>query len=270
MKKMPDKEPKVVTISQEHLFAFILANIRAKKNPDNIVPNDKAHWKAFKEVVLPKEGGIYTHYWDDKYPQKGFPFNETVEKVNDIKKMVMALLYGFDKFKGKWLIGIFYLLFRKRILISFTSVLIQMDRMLAFHRLNPIRYCPSVREVYQAIPANGNYSRLKNVVCMILEFDDAYRYRFQYTLGQINKDDFKKNPYAELSRALVKMQESEIDERLRKMWKMLEKFLWLSFFFKVFRQGIINIIGQMDLEKVKLDEADRYYAKMHHNLFANN
>ena len=267
---MPDKEPEVVTLTNEDLLAFIMASIRVKKNPDNVVPNAQANWKAFKEVKLPKDGGIYTYYWDDPFPQKGFPHSDTVEKVDEIKKMMMAAMYGFENFKGKWLLAIFYLIFRKRVGQSLLAMVDQMNRMLAPHALDPIRYCISVRAVHDAMPDSKQsllLSRLRNVICMVLEFDDAYRYRFQYTLGQIDRERFNKSPLAELSAALKKMEEAEIDERLRGMWRMMQKLLPAAYLIKDFRNGIVQTINQLDLAKVRLDEADRHYAKMHHNLF---
>ena len=102
---------------------------------------------------------------------------------------------------------------------------------------------------------------------MVLEFDDAYRYRFQFAFGSINKEAFVKNPYAELSRVLNLMRDNEIDDRLKEMLRMLEKLLWMTFFSKSLRNGIVGVIGRMNPGNIMLDVADRHYAKIHHNLF---
>jgi len=265
-------EPKSIVLTKQDLIGFTLSEIRMRGNPTNVIPNTQAHFKELAEIRLPTTGGIYSYFVDEKFPQKGFPYADTVEKIDDIKKLVMGLLRGFADFRGKWALMIFFLLFRKRLMISFWGLIENINIALKPHKLIPGRYCVSVRELYQAMDetirvGEGRLHRIRDIICMVLEFDDAYRYRFQYTFGQLNKENFRQNPYKELFRLLSIMEEAEIDKRLRGTWKMMRKLLWLSFLSRELREGIVGTVYRMDPEKVNLDEADRYYAKLHHNLF---
>ena len=235
---------------------FILSNIRAAGRPTNFAP-DKTPVRGLKQVVLPKEGGILTYYEGGEHPRKGFPHNDTLERVDEIKKFFKGLAFGFIGFRGRIILLVFLLLFRKRLTKSIRTLLSEVQGIFMFHLLKPERYCICVREVYQAIPDD---TRVRDILCMVLEFDDAYRYRFQDIVGELNKNSFARNPIKELDRLLFLAYTRESDVRLQRTWKNMRQLLFCSFFFRDIRNQIIEFFRRIDPEKVKMDEADRYQA----------
>lgn len=261
-----NKPPIIVEVQD---FAVILKSIRASQDERTLIPSDVTKVKTLIEVRLPKEGGIYSYFEGDEFPHKGFPDVDTCNRLDDVKKLMMAIILILHSFASSYLgfaVLVFSYIFLKKPLQKSTEKLIgYFHGTLEPHLLNPIRYCVAVREIYRAF--DEKHLRIRNLLCMILEFDDAYRYRFQYTLGEINSENLRKNPYKELSRLIQIVVDREKEPRLRDTFKKLKKFLFLASFFKV-RNEIMKILLRLDPDKLKLDEGDRYYAQLHHNLLA--
>lgn len=169
-----------------------------------------------REIRLPKEGGIYTVF-EGMPPRKGFPINESVDAADHAKKAIMSIL------KTPMILLLPF---------CWKKFLREIAKIVAPHRLKPERYCTSVREVYRVIK-NEN---LRDVACVVLEFDSAYRYRFQDAYN------------GSLFGMFLTLYNREKDKRLKKYWRL---GLWVSPFLRL----------KLDVEKTRLDEDDLFHAK---------
>jgi len=241
-------------------FAFIGEQIRLTKEPVS-PPSEYSH---LIEVKLAKEGGVFSYYEGKPYPRKGFPMAETVEKIDNIKKVIWTVLSVF--LRSKIIVAISFIFFRKNLFNSYWELLKQADRSLTYHILAPHWYSKSVREVYRALSAIKEEPILIQLVCMFLEFDDSYRYRFQDIVGELNKENLLKNPFKEITRlvALLKDREGtpEGDQRMKKMWGDFEILLFILFFSRTVRGKIIGFFSELNPENIKMDDGDMYYVNL--------
>ena len=95
---------------------------------------------------------------------------------------------------------------------------------------------------------------------MVLEYDDAYRFRFQHIIGQL--DQKAKNPIKELIR-LTKIGEScEKIDRMKETWKAIRLMLWFVRFSPYLKNELVLFFGRLNLEEIKLSTEDLYFARM--------
>jgi len=253
-------------VSHRDLTDFILKKIRLDENPTTVRPNRMAKVDKIVEVKLSKDGGVYSTFENRPYPAKGFPYYDTVHRIDAVKKVFIGLAYGFANFRGKLILAFFLLFFRKRVMASARKLIQGLWVTVKPHRLKPLYYCNAVRELYLAFGYTTKPSdKARDLVCMILEFDDAYRYRFQYCFGELDKDNFRKNQYKELHRVLGKLIEREKEKKLVTYWRLSRKLLFIAYFFKDFRAMITEVISHINPANIRMDEGDEYYSKERHN-----
>lgn len=236
---------------------LILEKITLGLDPEYIMGGIGDVW-TMKEVKLPKEGGILSYFNEHVYPKKGFPVERVVERINIIKKVAVAILYGLSK--SKIILAITVLCFRKDLVIAYKELTTKLSDLIGYTALNPSRYCISVRELYRAFEEED--SSLRTIVCMVLESDDAYRYRFQDIVGELNKENFAKNPLKELDRLIVLIEFRDTDDRLREMYKKARKALFILFFSGYFREKVLNLLSRLNIENIRMQEDDLYFARL--------
>lgn len=98
--------------------------------------------------------------------------------------------------------------------------------------------------------------RLVDVISMLLEFDDAYRYRIQDLFGALNKEAFLLNPGRETARVLQLVMERGNGTKAK--FGLFKALLPLLFRIGFIREVAVQFVATADLEKLKLDEADWY------------
>ena len=175
---------------------------------------------SLHRVEFPAEGGILTYMSSMDHPYKGFPHNEMVDKIDYMKKISRAMLSGmYHRFKGKGWLSLLV-----SVCVALPSLFIIKDlvhsgiytfyRLISRFRIKPIRYSQPIRELHRAFSVERNDNRdlrlmVRDIVCMIFEFDNAYRFRFQDIAPLVNKKRLKRRPIAELKRLFSLMQERE-------------------------------------------------------------
>jgi len=145
-----------------------------------------------EKVEFPKEGGVFTYLKGHKYPYPGFPHQRVVEKVSLVKSFIPAILELIKLIPLRRITGAIKV--AKRIIKGAYYVLRDEE-------IQPNRYSKPVREIRRLfnilIEREKNkdkkaiWKHLRTVICMILEFDNAYRFRLQDVLKEINIDEIK-------------------------------------------------------------------------------
>lgn len=245
------------------------------------VPQDS---HPLNRVEFPDVGGILTYMDGYDHPYKGFPFHEFVEKIDVIKKIIRQTQSGFfhalmrhDE-SGK-VIGVKpttyllvpllpFLVFLGRILIrTFTYTFF---RLIDRFRVKTERYSDAVREIHRAFsverPGESPATRelrlqMRDVECMILEFDNAYRYRAQDVLVEFDKAALAKHPAREMLRVLdiIIAREKVVD--VQNTWRLLKHFVtWYMRFDRPLLNLFADVIGEINPEAVALSVEDRYFA----------
>lgn len=256
---------------------YILGQIREngigimeKGTKEDIKTDKKAKKFAVDKVLFPPEGGVLCYYEGEEHPAKGFMYGETVETVDEVKKTLMSFLRGFfDGIrKSKIKMMLFFLLFRKQFFTILSGMIISLDRRMRRVRQKPERYCACVREVYRVMDETKKkfpereelLNSFRNIVCMVLEYDDAYRYPFQDVVAELDKEEVDKNPIKEALRLIdiyVERDSRGTAEKFKRIGKIMSALRFQKEFKRFLKEVLINI----DISAVKMDEADAHHAR---------
>lgn len=242
--------------------------------------------EAFVEkIVYPEDGGILSYMQYYKYPYKGFPLGDVVHLMATFKGFLPIL----SVFLKKLLKNPFSWITIKSAMGAALPVFIELShkQLEPYFPEDPKFYCKCVREVYKGFGAMGvpltqtpkefkevrrnpagdpilreldTLIKLRNIICFILEFDNAYRHRFQDIMAEIDKNNFEKDYSKELGRLFDLLIDREKKPHMKKKWSDMKKVI--IFYLKVAgkeREMIKKIINSLNIEEIKLQEDDWYF-----------
>ena len=142
------------------------------------------------------------------------------------------------------------------------------------HRLKPFMYCKAVREVHTILsnhcrdifPDDELREAIRDSLCMFLEFDNAYRFRFQDIIPEMDKRAMANEPLEELQRLFQLMIDREVAEpgkvKMADKWRMAKELM--ATFLK-FNKPILYKIQQfllrLDKLQIEFTEEDKYYCE---------
>lgn len=250
---------------------FILARIRETNvGIMETSPSNDPGKQTISRVVFPEEGGVLTYFDKLDHPAKGFCYGETVETVDEVKKTMMAFLTGlFESIsKSKLRTILFVLFFRKQFETMAKRLIIQLDYRMRRVRQNPNKYCICAREFYRVFNLMATWhpkhkteiESFRNIWCMILEYDDAYRYTLQDILVEFDRDAAKKDIVKEIKKLLDLTLERD-DRGLFVKFSQIRKMLFLLNFKKDIKIMVERFFSSIDLDRIKLDEDDKFHAR---------
>ena len=240
--------------------------IMESEKPKDINPLEK--------VEFPPEGGVLTYMGGQEYPYRGFPYFEFVEKIDALKKIntfIVSGVYHALKKRNKIFLFFEFLLLAPIIRNVFWAYIFSYWRIVDRFKLKTERYSKAIRELYRCFSVEGEKESeqikdlrlmLRDWECMILEFDNAYRFRLQDISEEIDKESLKKNPVHELQRLLDILIERENTVEQKDKWRLFKKFVsyYLRFDRKLLR-CVVNIITNLNIEEFKLQVEDKHYCK---------
>jgi len=228
-----------------------------------------------KDLVFRIDGGIETHIEGMKYPMKGYPFYEIVERVADVKRIAISLVKFVSQSPLRYFIPILAILpnsIFNKIIFSFIKEFSNFSgRILRKYYLKPEVFCQSGREIYRAGKEMINsypdeekkniLTEFMTIICMIWEFDTAYRYPGQDVLGELNQKNARKSGLKEIMRLFDILIKREGDENLKIKFRAGR---FILFWLMATKKNIRNIVGEfllkIDINKIKMDVADLYHA----------
>lgn len=222
-------------------------------------------------VEFPEKGGVLTWMEGYEHPFKGYPFHEFVDRIDAVKKMFRAWLSGlYHQLKRRnrlWLLTLIPGLWVSKAAVRASINVIY--RIIERFRIKKERYCDALREVHRAFSGerlNESVSEreirhnFRDSLCMVLEFDNAYRYRFQDILAHLDKVRLYKNPIKELVHLLDLMSEREVTQEIRDTWKLLKYVVRFYLVFdRKFLRMITETLMQLDIDKVALSVEDKVF-----------
>ena len=216
------------------------------------------------KVEFPEGGGVLTYMGEHPLPYKGFPFFEFVDKIDIIKKVMRGTLSSlFHSLKDRSKLQVACL----ALVAWFFSDLVRaylytFYRMIERFRVKTIRYCDAMRELHRAFSLHETETTkmVRDLMCMFLEFDNAYRYRFQDIIVELDKEALKNKPSKEVMRLLDLMVSRETTIEVKDTWKLVKYFFPVYLRFnKPLQTAIVNVLSELDLEKLKLSPEDEHY-----------
>lgn len=239
---------------------------------------------VLEDIITPEEGGTFMKFHGCPYLFKGFPLNEVIESMGLAKALLsflpreiisksfifssmVALLFLFNRKRFYYYLNLYFGMIYDRAVVRagmlperYNAPTIEIKRAFYVALKNEFGVFDKPLRDYYAAEIKGNTKLLKAVfyaktiefMCFFLEIDSAYRLRVQDVLGHRHKD------IKGLFDILIKR---EKDEALIRNWKSLSRIILL--FIKINSQSrriIDNFLLQIDIDEVKLDEADWYFS----------
>lgn len=238
----------------------MLAVAREMKEVPELPSEAPKDVSALLKVEFPPEGGALTYIEGHEEPYKGYPFYEFVDKIDTLKKMGRGTLsYLFHALKKKSKLQLATVLLVPWLFSALAGAAVYAaHRVVVRFRFKSHRYCTAMRELWRAF---GKNERLRDIVCMVLENDNAYRYRFQDIIVELDKVSLRKNPGREIVRLLNVLQSRETHEDLVDTWTLLKTFIPPFLFInRRIRSEVVRVLTDLDLEKVALSKEDKWYA----------
>lgn len=252
----------------ERMMAIVRHMREIPELPSEAPPKESS---SLENVEFPPEGGVLTYMSGQEEPYKGFPFHEMVDKIDLIKKVTRALLSSFfhsSKRRNKLQL-LTVILVPWLISDSIRAFVHTFYRVVERFRVKSTMYSTSMRELHRAFsiehygekPQDKDLrEQIRDLTCMILEFDNAYRFRFQDIVSELDKVSLRKNPGKELVRLLTLMQSREKQQTVKDTWTLFKAFIPAALFFnRKLRRAIISILESLDLEKIRFSKEDRSY-----------
>lgn len=261
-------DPQLAAAESVQRMQTVIREMREIPELPSEVPKDI---QGIDKVEFPLSGGVLTYMKGNEHPYRGFPFYEFVEKVDSIKKLsrgILSGLYGELKTVNKiWLITLLPALWFFKPLVY--AGIYSFWRLIVRSRVKTTRYSEAVQEIhrgfdYDDFTENGKTRQIrqwvKDIVCMILEFDNAYRFRFQDAIEELDKENLQKNPLGEIEKILTSMQSRELGQDIKDTWTLLKMFcrLYLRFDKRLLRI-IVSSLLRIDIGKIKLSDDDKFY-----------
>lgn len=247
------------------------------------------------KIEFPKEGGVLCYYSQHQYPTKGFFYHETVDKLDIVKKIFTIWFSQFDnlmrKHKLQTLLG--FLFFKRQLYAIVQELFNYAFWVLAPERLKPDKYCQFVREVYRTFNKinpdnNAEIEKLRDIICVFLEFDDAYRYRLQDAVSILkikkenNKpipmplDNFSNIPFftffpvkvktdtdfamEKFWQVLERLEEREKYDHMKMRWRVIKRLFKLLRFYPNIQNKLAEFLYELNIEECKLSKEDKYHS----------
>lgn len=234
-----------------------------------------AYWKtkesAAAKITKSKDGAIIMQIEGEKYPFPTFPrghllFGQLSKLKHEIKNQIFndswwLLEEGKDR---KEVIS----QIKRRL---FTEIPTYFES-LRYDMLPTNRMCPAVREIYRAwTKVSPETWILRDYLCMILQEDDAYRFRLSWVADWFGLFA-KLNPVKAFNVALKMLEHGEVIGDMKERQRLLHRILMLALEDKGIKDKFVRLFREIDWSKVKLTEADKFhfrgkYFKVDYKLF---
>jgi len=190
--------------------------------------------------------GIFTEFHDVKHKYPGYPDPDIFPRLDVVKRSLMMVL------RNSWLLLIFKK-HRQQFLYDF-RILVEraFNAPLKKYWLDPRMYCKSGREIYR-VSSQYHDDTLSKAVCILWEYDNAYRFRGQDFLTMYQ------------TRGLFGAIDGLI-ERSTDQDGMIRKFKQIRILLKTIRflkpslfRAIIKILNELDIKEIEFTPADKYF-----------
>ena len=199
----------------------------------------------------PMEKGCLTYILGHAQPMRFVFQTDKMETITQVKRLIPTLL---KTVRNSPIISVIYL---KKNINHFVDFI--------HHAMRDVFtdekfYSQPVREFHRALSGKG-IDKIRDIACAVIEYDTAYRYRFQDTMCEIDKKAFESHPIKELKRIIGIYAERDGyggNGMIQKIGKAMP-FVLLSAF--IFRNKLKEIVRDINLDEIKPSVEDAYWMK---------
>ncbi len=188
--------------------------------------------------TYPRSHILFGHLSKIKHEIKNQIFNESWKKLEDRENKQEIISYCKEKLFG------------------------EIRRLAEQSKYDMLPYSamtPSVREIYRAwTKVSPHTYPLRDILCFILQEDDAYRFRVQW-LALWFGWFMKLHPVKTFDYALKMLEHGEIIGDMKERQRLLRRVLMLSLEDESIKKQFIELFREINWKKVKLTKGDKYH-----------
>ncbi len=219
-----------------------------------------AETRRVVDYKLAKDGSTLVYGSGTKEPMRFLP-DELSVNTTAIYKRVFTLILG-NLSRMNWferIITALAIKFNFNLVPEWFEYVFSLNQIL----LKDEHYSEPVKELRRVLKGRFNQT-LIDAFTLILEIDSAYRYKFQDVVPLIDKSKLKGifSAIKEVQRLFDILSSREINEGsdIKVRWANIKKILGLIMFFSPkIRKQIIDILKELDFEKIKLSKEDIFW-----------
>ena len=230
------------------LYRSILKNLPPEIKNQTDIEKETGQPAHIIEKVYLKDGALTTDIVGHEYPVRFYTPTNIVDLVDIYKKIIsLSIKNGLG--------GITFLYLNRKAISEWMQHVSMEQRLL----LKDENWSQVVREIRRVLKGRIDDNFL-DTLSLILQTDMAYCYRAQDIFGELDKEEFLKNPTKEIKRLMEIFTERDTGaNNVRSAITKLLPFLWLLRFFPKIIKTLKEIVREIDLNEVKFDECDRYW-----------
>lgn len=128
-----------------------------------------------------------------------------------------------------------------------------------YDMLPPQKMTHSMREIHRAFTKVApEHANLRDLICFILQEDDAYRFRLQWIVTYFGWLGFF-SPIKAFERGLMMLEHGEVIGDMKERQRLLKRILVAFLKDENVRKKVVTFLKEVDWSKVKLSKADKYF-----------
>lgn len=205
-----------------------------------------------------KTGGALTFLRDRAEPDRGYPSGEHIQMACAVKK---TIAFTIQLWRKSNIIDKAIILLSAKIWINLIIDLFYFttkDFHLPFEKLSQ-----PVKEVWRWI----KWEKLRDLICFVLEFDTAYRFRFQDIMAELQRWAMKEQPLRELNRLFnILIERENYADNMKPKWRFI-KYAVLTYLLLHRRtlKELQTFLANINTEEIAFSREDIYWTSQFYN-----
>lgn len=243
-----------------------------RKHPPEMVGWWKTKIKVRAKRVRRAEGNYEMQIEGEKYPQPNYPrghilFGPMSKLKHEIKNQIFnASWYALeaDATPHKVVRDL------RSVVLPQIFALMEQSRfdMLPFRSLSPCmkELSRGFTEVARRLPEEraDRARKLRDLICFILQEDDAYRFRFQWVAGFMNPRSLwrkitRRTWSQDFELALSLIEQAEVVGDMKERQRLFKRIILAVLTDPETRESFDMLVHELDWKKLKLSKGDKYY-----------
>lgn len=218
------------------------------------------YWKKSEGVrakVTTIDGHQVMHMVGEKYPFPGFPrghilFGKLSKLKHEIKNQI---------FNDSWALLDEGKPIADRVKYEVLPRLYEMLSDFKYDIIPPEKMSPSVKELHRAFSVALPQSvEMRDMLCLILQEDDAYRFRFQWLVGFMPTWLFRfVDPIPYFIKALMWLEHGEVIGDMKERVRLVRRVLSVLWEDKEIRDMTIRLFREIKWRKIRMRKEEKYF-----------
>lgn len=220
------------------------------------------YWKHNKsveaKVIKAADGSIAMIMEGEKEPFPGYPRGYLLfGKLSKLKHEIKNQIFNFAWYELEKKVGESEILAKLKGPIF--NAIFDLSDETKYDQVPPEKMCMPVKEIHRAwtkVAPGPRSLKMRDIVCFILQEDDAYRFRVQWMAGF---RPYWGDPIKRLDKALEWLEIGEVVDDMKERERLLRRVLMLFVRDPRIKKLYTDFDREVDWSKVRLSAADKYH-----------